>query len=240
MPRILLVDDDEALLEVLTMAFADAGHTVTTAVDGVDGLGAVARDAPDAIVSDVNMPRLDGFALCRKLRAQGDPVPILLLTSRDNEIDEALGLELGADDYIAKPFSTRILLARVTALLRRDALRRKDAPGKVDRDAPSAVEIRIGDLVLEPERIEAHFKGSALVLTLTEFRMLEAFARKPGIVLSRDRLLEIVRGDDSVVVERIIDTYVRRLRRKLEAIDPAFDAIETVVGAGYRFRSVRS
>ncbi|WP_394821874.1 response regulator transcription factor [Pendulispora albinea] len=240
MSRILLVDDDEALLEVLTMAFADAGHAVTTAIDGVDGLGAAARDRPDAIVSDVNMPRLDGFALCRKLRAQGDPVPILLLTSRDNEIDEALGLELGADDYIAKPFSTRILLARVTALLRRDALRRRDAPGPVARDAPGAVELRAGELVIDPERIEARFRGTSLALTLTEFRMLEAFARKPGIVLSRDRLLEIVRGDDSVVVERIIDTYVRRLRRKLEAIDPAFDAIETVVGAGYRFRAVRS
>ncbi|WP_394831935.1 response regulator transcription factor [Pendulispora rubella] len=237
MPRILLVDDDEALLEVLTMAFADAGHAVTTAVDGVSGLDAVARDAPDAIVSDVNMPRLDGFALCRRLRAQGDPVPILLLTSRDNEIDEALGLELGADDYIAKPFSTRILLARVTALLRRDALRRGGAvESRVLRDA---VQVRVGELIIDAERIEAHFKGTLLSLTLTEFRMLEAFARKPGIVLSRDRLLEIVRGDDSVVVERIIDTYVRRLRRKLEAIDPGFDAIETVVGAGYRLRAPR-
>ncbi len=237
MPHILLVDDDEALLEVLSMAFTDAGHSVVTATDGVAGLSAIARDAPDAIVSDVNMPRLDGFALCRKLRAQGDAVPILLLTSRDNEIDEALGLELGADDYIAKPFSTRILLARVTALLRRDALRKQ--AGVATRSGYELGEIRAGGLVIDPERIEAHFQGRLLSLTLTEFRMLEAFARKPGIVLSRDRLLEIVRGDDSVVVERIIDTYVRRLRRKLEAIDPAFDAIETVVGAGYRFRVAR-
>jgi len=249
MSRILLVDDDEALLEVLTMAFTDAGYAVVTALDGAAGLAIATRDAPDAIVSDVNMPRLDGFALCRKLRAEGDPVPILLLTSRDNEIDEALGLELGADDYIAKPFSTRVLLARVAALLRRDALRRKDGPGgggageeAAARNANNAAEtgrIRVGELVLDAERIEARFKGTLLTLTLTEFRMLEAFARKPGIVLSRDRLLEIVRGDDSVVVERIIDTYVRRLRRKLEAIDSAFDAIETVVGAGYRLRAVR-
>ncbi|HWL87685.1 MAG TPA: response regulator transcription factor, partial [Polyangiaceae bacterium] len=247
--RILLVDDDEALLDVLTMAFADAGHAVTTARDGVEGLAAAGREAPDAIVSDVNMPRLDGFSLCRKLRAQGDAVPILLLTSRDNEIDEALGLELGADDYIAKPFSTRVLLARVTALLRRDALRRNHGDRRTEGPQGDAVDdgsragstgrIRLGELVIDPERIEAHFRGVLLTLTLTEFRMLEAFARKPGIVLSRDRLLEIVRGDDSVVVERIIDTYVRRLRRKLEAIDPAFDAIETVVGAGYRFRAPR-
>jgi DNA-binding response OmpR family regulator len=235
MPRILIVDDDTALLEVLTLAFSDAGHAVETATDGGKALerlrGAAppdALDAPDAIVSDVNMPGVDGFALCRKLRGLGNPVPIVLLTSRDSEIDEALGLELGADDYISKPFSTRILLARVGALLRRDALRRTDT------GAPGA--LRAGDLALDPERLEARYRGELLRLTLTEFRLLEALARKPGIVLSRDRLLEIVRGDDSVVVERIIDTYVRRLRRKLEAIDPAFAGIETVIGAGYRFR----
>jgi DNA-binding response OmpR family regulator len=230
MPRILIVDDDVALLEVLTLAFSDAGHAVETAPDGGAALDRLRGGAvPDAIVSDINMPGVDGFALCRKLREQGNPVPIILLTSRDTEIDEALGLELGADDYISKPFSTRILLARVGALLRRDALRRGEAV------APRI--LRAGELAIDPERLEARYRGEALRLTLTEFRLLEALARKPGIVLSRDRLLEIVRGDESVVVERIIDTYVRRLRRKLEAIDPAFAGIETVIGAGYRFRA---
>jgi DNA-binding response OmpR family regulator len=229
MPRILLADDDTALLEVLTLAFTDRGDTVETAVDGTTALEIARRVEPDAIVSDVNMPGIDGFTLCRKLRAEGRAVPIVLLTSRDGEIDEALGLELGADDYISKPFSMRILLARVAALLRRDAMRRENAS--------AAAVVRSGELVLDGERLEATYQGRALQLTLTEFRLLEAFARKPGIVLSRERLLEIVRGDDSVVVERIIDTYVRRVRRKLEAIDPGFARIETVVGAGYRLRA---
>jgi DNA-binding response OmpR family regulator len=230
MPRILLVDDDAALLDVLTLAFSDAGHTVHAAADGSAALARLRTGAPlDAIVSDVNMTGVDGFALCRKLRAEGNPIPLVLLTSRDTEIDEALGLELGADDYISKPFSTRILLARVDALLRRDALRRAAAS--------SARTLRAGDLTLDSERLEAHYRGELLRLTVTEFRLLEALAGRPGIVLSRDRLLEIVRGDESVVVERIIDTYVRRLRRKFEAIDPAYGGIETVIGAGYRFRA---
>jgi DNA-binding response OmpR family regulator len=231
MARILLADDDAALLDVLSLAFTDAGHAVETATDGTTALEKARRappDAPDAIVSDVNMPGLDGFALCRKLRADGNAVPIVLLTSRDSEIDEALGLELGADDYVSKPFGMRVLLARVAALLRRDAMRRDDARSKAI--------VQHGALALDPERLEARYERQLLVLTLTEFRLLEALARRPGIVLSRDRLLEIVRGDDSVVVERIIDTYVRRLRRKLEAVAPGFDGIETVVGAGYRLR----
>jgi DNA-binding response OmpR family regulator len=227
MARILLIDDEASLLEVLSLAFADAGHAVLTAPDGVRALAAAERERPDAIVSDVNMPGLDGFSICRKLRAAGNPVPIVLLTSRDNEIDEALGLELGADDYIAKPFSTRILLARVAALLRRDAMRKS-------REEAKAL-VTTGDLAVDPERLEVRYKGQPLTLTLTEFRLLEAFARRPGIVLSRDRLLEIVRGDDSVVVERIIDAYVLRLRKKLAAIEPGFSRIETVVGAGYRW-----
>ena len=229
MARILLVDDDASLLDVLSMAFTDAGHEVSTAPDGLAALALVSRESPDAIVSDINMPGLDGFTLCRRLRSANDSVPIVLLTSRDNEIDEALGLELGADDYIAKPFNSRILLARVSALLRRDALRRGADESKTT--------VTTGDLVLDPERIEARYKGELLTVTLTEFRLLEALARRPGIVLSRDRLLDIVRGDESVVAERIIDTYVRRLRRKLETIQPGFDRIETIVGAGYRWRS---
>jgi len=225
---ILLVDDDPSLVDVLGMAITDAGHELVTASDGLAALASVAARPPDVVISDVNMPKLDGFALCKKLRDAKNDVPIVLLTSRDSEIDEALGLELGADDYVAKPFSTRVLLARVSALLRRDALRRRSEP---DRETVSA-----GPLTLDPERLEATYRGTLLTLTLTEFRLLEAMARRPGIVLSRERLLEIVRGDDSVVVERIVDTYVRRLRRKLEAIDPAFDGIETVVGAGYRLR----
>ena len=232
MPRVLLVDDDPSLLDALALAFGDEGHAVTTAVDGASALSAIERDRPDAVVSDVNMPGIDGFTLCRKLRAAGNTVPVILLTSRDSDIDETLGLELGADDYVAKPFNVRVLLARVSALLRRDALRGSSAAIPEQRRPTVA----IGALSLDPDRLEGRYRGQLLTLTLTEFRLLEALLRRPGLVLSRDRLLEIVRGDDSVVAGRIVDTYVRRLRRKLEAVDPSFDRIETVIGAGYRYK----
>lgn len=227
MAKILLIDDDASLLDALSLAFEDAGHEVTTAPDGQRGLELVKKEAPAAVVSDVNMPGLDGFSLCKKLREAGNGVPLVLLTSRDNEIDEALGLELGADDYVAKPFSTRVLLARVAALLRRDAMRAAETTERA---------VTKGKLELFPERLEVRYAEKPVTVTVTEFRMLEALASRAGMVLSRDRLLEIVRGDESVVAERIIDTYVRRLRRKLEAIETDFDRIETVIGAGYRWK----
>ena len=226
MAQILLVDDDVALLDVLSLAFEDAGHRVVRAKDGVDALAAIAHDKPALVVCDVTMPRLDGLSLCKKLRDAGDATPIVLLTSRDTEIDEALGLELGADDYVTKPFSTRVLLARVAALLRREQARA--APGK-----PS---LRAGDLELDGERMRVAYQGTDVTVTVTELRLLEVLAKRPGVVFSRAQLLQLVRGDDSVVVDRIVDTYVRRLRRKLEVVDPAFASIETVVGAGYRWR----
>ncbi len=226
MPTVLLVDDDAPLLDMLALAFEDEGYGVVTAAEGAAALQLASREPPDLVVTDVNMPVLDGFALCRRLREQGSDVPLLILTSRDSEIDEALGFELGADDFLAKPFSTRILLARAKALLRRDQRR---------RDGPES-SLRVGRLELFQERLEVRYRETEIRVTVTEFRLLEALARRPGVVFSRDKLLEIARGDGSVVVERIVDTYVKRLRRKLEAIDPAFAGIETVVGAGYRLR----
>lgn len=225
--RILLIDDDASLLDVLALSFEDAGYEVATAPDGAAALAKHRGEPAALLVSDVNMPHLDGFSLCRALREAGDEVPIILLTSRDNEIDEALGLELGADDYVAKPFNTRVLLARVKALLRRQAARAEDATGK---------RVVAGKLSLDPDRLEARYDEALIVTTVTEFRLLSALASRPGIVLSRERLMELARGDDSVVAERIIDTYVRRLRRKLEAVSPGFEEIETVIGAGYRWR----
>jgi DNA-binding response OmpR family regulator len=228
--RVLLIDDDRELLDVLSLAFEEAGYDVATARDGREGLTAIAGARPDAIVSDVNMPVVDGFQLCRALRGKGDSVPLVLLTSRDGEIDEALGLELGADDYVAKPFSTRVLLARVAALLRRSALQAAGAP---DDAEPAVV---CGALSIDPERLEIRWRQNKITTTVGEFRVLEHLARRAGVVMSRERLLEQARGDGSIVGDRIVDTYVRRLRRKLEAVDPAFDRIETVVGAGYRWR----
>jgi DNA-binding response OmpR family regulator len=230
MARVLLIDDDSTLLEVLRLAFEDAGHVVVTALDGAAGLRALAAGGVELVVSDVNMPLVDGFALCRKLRKDGNAVPLILLTSRDSDIDEALGLDVGADDYVSKPFSTRVLMSRVAALLRRSELRRGGGA--------SEPQLNVGRLTLLPERVELRLDGQTLPLTVTEFRLLECLASRPGIVFSRDRLLELIRGD-TVVEPRIVDTYVRRLRRKLTQVDPAADLIETVIGAGYRLREGR-
>jgi DNA-binding response OmpR family regulator len=229
MAKIVLIDDEQALLDVLVPTFEDAGHEVITAHDGSVGLQLTLEEHPDLVVSDVNMPVRDGFWLCKELRTRGSTVPIILLTARDNEIDEALGLELGADDYVAKPFSTRVLLARVTSLLRRQELRQ--------RRGPKAAPLTLGHLQLFADSLEVYYRGQPVTVTVTEFRLLDAIAGASGAVLSRDRLLAMVRDDNSVVAVRIIDTYVRRIRRKLEAIDPEFDEIETVVGAGYRWRA---
>jgi DNA-binding response OmpR family regulator len=227
MARLLLIDDDPSLLEVLTLSFEDAGHSVQTALDGAIGLRAIAAGGIELVLSDVNMPLVDGFSLCRKLRASGNDLPVILLTSRDSDIDEALGLDVGADDYVSKPFSTRVLLSRVSALLRRSELRRG---GRATEP-----QIRVGRLCLSPERVEASYAGQAIEVTVTELRLLECLARRPGVVFSRDKLLELLRGD-TVVDPRIVDTYVRRLRRKLEQVDSTADVIETVIGAGYRLR----
>ena len=229
MALVLLVDDDTALLDVLSLAFTDAGHEVRCAKDGREALELTMREPPDLLVTDVNLPHRDGYSLVRELRAKGHTLPIVLLTSRDTEVDEILGFDLGADDFVSKPFSTRALLARVSALLRREAARRTVG------ETPKPV--TCGKLVLDPERMSATYDKTPLTLTLTEHRLLEAFVRRPGIVLSRTRLLELGRGDDGIVDERLVDTYVRRLRRKIEAVDSSFDAIETVIGAGYRLRT---
>jgi DNA-binding response OmpR family regulator len=224
MPTIALVDDDQDLVAALRLALAARGYDVAVALDGEAGLELARRAGIDLVISDVNMPKLDGFALCRAVRAEGSRVPIVLLTSRDGEIDEALGLDLGADDYVTKPFSTRVLLSRVAALLRR-----------VDPPSERAPLVR-GPFAFDGERLEVRVNDRRLEVTVTEFRLFRALALRPGVVFSRERLLELAREDDSVVAPRIIDTYVARLRRKIAEIDAALEPIETVVGAGYRFR----
>ena len=227
MARILLIDDDRALRDMLVMAIEDAGHQVLQAPDGLAGLAQMAQHTPELVVSDVNMPGLDGFSLCRRLRKDGVTVPIILLTARDGEIDEALGLELGADDYIVKPFHTRVLMARIEALLRREAMRRGQGPWE---------RVAVGAMELDPDRMEAKYAGERITVTVTEFRMLCALAEQPGRVFSRQQLLDRMLREEGTVEERVVDTYIRRLRRKLEAVDPGFAEIETVVGMGYRWR----
>ena len=229
MARVLIIEDDHGLLEVLGLAVADAGHEVVSHGDGDAGWRALKEASFDLVISDVNLPGLDGFSLCRKAREQGLTVPIELLTSRDSDIDEALGLELGADDYVTKPFSSRVLLARVAALLRREALRKTTGT--------KAVTLSVDHLVIDSERMLVLWRGHAIVVTVTEIKLLEALCRRPGVVHSRSQLLDRLRGDDTVVADRLIDTYIRRLRKKLLEKDDSFDAIETLVGAGYRWRS---
>lgn len=225
MARLLLADDDPDLRDALALVFEDEGHDVIAVGDGLTAWKRIG-DA-DLLVADVNMPGLDGFALLRRIRESGSELPVLLLTSRDGDIDEALGLDLGADDYVRKPFNARVLLARIAALLRRSAV-------QAGAEAVRAC-VEVGRLRLDPERLQVSWGGAAIEVTVSEFRLLEALAGRPGVVFSRERLLVLVRDDDSVVVERIIDSWVRRLRRKFEAVDAGFACIGTVVGAGYRW-----
>jgi two-component system response regulator ChvI len=179
-------------------------------------------------ILDILMPRMDGLELCRKLRAASEELPIVFLTSRDEEFDRVLGLELGADDYLCKPFSMRELVARVKVLFRRASLRRNPSP--------TPRELRAGPMVLDLDRYEACWDGLRVPLTVTEFRLLHALARHPGHVKTRVQLLAEAYPDDTFVSDRTIDSHVKRLRRKFEAVDRRFDRVETVYGLGYRWR----
>lgn len=220
---VLLVDDDTALLGALELAFEDAGYTVLLASRGDEGLRVFEAHSPDLIISDVNMPGLDGFSLCRTLRKRGQQTPIILLTAREDEIDEALGFEFGADDYVIKPARSRALLARAQRLLNRT---QPSAQGK---------HIHSGPLSLDIDSMQAVIQKVPLKLTVTEFRLLEIMAGHPGHVFSRAILLERTHTDGTQVAERLIDTYVRRLRQKMKAVNVSYDPIETVIGAGYRW-----
>jgi DNA-binding response OmpR family regulator len=226
--RLLLVDDDRSLIDVLSMALADAGFAVDTATDGKAGLERFHAMLPDLVVLDLLMPEMDGLELCRRIRAT-HATPVIMLTSRGDEIDKVLGLELGADDYVTKPFSTRELIARIRAALRRLDL---DRP-----PAPSAASLRRrGPLSLDVDRREVLLRGHRVLLTATEFELLWTLAENPGRVCTRDSLVDRVYGEEIVVADRTIDTFVKRLRKKLAEIDPQYRPIETVRAVGYRFR----
>ena len=224
MVKLLLVDDDPALRSILKDALEEDGFEVAVAGDGKAGLKAAREGAFELIVLDVMMPELDGLSMCRKLR-ETSQVPVIFLTSRADDVDRITGLELGADDYVAKPFNTRELIARVRAVLRRA------------RPSPSQTGgVTVGHLVVDEGRFAVSWRGKAVTLTHSEFRVLLALARQPGHVLSRDRLIDQARGEDVVITERTIDTFIKRIRAKCSEVDEGFDAIETVVGVGYRYR----
>ncbi len=227
--RIALVDDEESLRETVGFALRREGYQVEPYADGLAAWQSFERSLPDLAILDILMPRMDGLELCRRLRALSERMPILFLTSKAEELDRVLGLELGADDYLCKPFSMRELTARVKVLLRRAAYREEPA-GSDERVLQS------GRLRLDLQRYQAHWNGAPIPLTVTEFTLLHALARRPGHVKTRAQLLEEGYPNDAYASDRTINSHVKRLRKKLVEADPAFDAIETVYGLGYRLR----
>lgn len=230
--KVLIVEDEPALVEALAYNLTRQGYTVVTATDGLAALDVARRERPDLIVLDLMLPRLDGFEVCRILRQETN-APILMLTARTEEVDKVVGLEMGADDYLTKPFSMRELLARVKALLRRVRLTREEATASAS--PRTAEKLTLGELVIDLSRREVFWKGQPLHLKPKEYELLVFLARHPGIVLSRDLILERVWGWDYSGDSRTVDVHIRWLREKIEA-DPAHPThIVTVRGIGYRF-----
>ncbi|HTP82798.1 MAG TPA: response regulator transcription factor [Alphaproteobacteria bacterium] len=227
---IALVDDDRNILTSVTMALEAEGFAVRTYTDGVDALRGLTTQPPDLAILDIKMPRMDGMELLAKLRKQSQ-MPVIFLTSKDDEVDEVLGLRMGADDYITKPFSQRLLIERIRALLRRKELGQATA-GNGSSEAP----VVRGDLVLDPARHVCTWKGKEVNLTVTEFLLLKSLAMRPGMVKSRDNLMDAAYGEHVYVDDRTIDSHVKRLRKKFKALDEDFAHIETLYGLGYRYR----
>ena len=233
---IALVDDDRNILTSVSIALQAEGFGTRVYSDGATALKAFTDNPPDLAVFDIKMPQMDGMELLRRVREVGGllgATPVIFLTSKDDELDEALGLAMGADDYIAKPFSQRLLIARIRAILRRRDLERDRA--LQGSEAPAEELVVRGRLVMDPARHKVRWDEQDVVLTVTEFMILDALAQRPGVVKSRNQLLDIAYQDDVYVDDRTIDSHIKRIRRKFRAVDGQFDAIETLYGVGYRF-----
>ena len=228
---IALVDDDRNILTSVSIALQAEGFLTRVYSDGEAALKALIDNPPDLAVLDIKMPRLDGLELLRRLREKS-AIPVIFLTSKDDELDEALGLAMGADDYIAKPFSQRLLIARIRAILRRTEA--AGGGGEAGEEPPAPVLDR-GRLSMDPARHKVTWDGANVTLTVTEFMILETLAQRPGIVRTRNQLMDAAYQDDIYVDDRTIDSHIKRVRRKFRQVDPKFDAIETLYGAGYRF-----
>jgi len=231
MATIALVDDDRNILTSVGMLLEQEGYHIRTYTDGASALSALQATPPDLAILDIKLPRMDGLELLRRLRQNGD-MPVIFLTSKDEEIDELMGLNAGADDYIRKPFSQRLLLERVKAVLRRaDARKNAGSAAETKREA-----LTRGKLSLDPQRHDCLWDGRPVRLTVTEFLILQCLAQRPGFVKSRDNLMDAAYDDQVYVDDRTIDSHIKRLRKKFKAIDDSFDAIETLYGVGYRYR----
>ncbi len=226
--RLALVDDDQNILTSVALMLEAEGYEVDTYFDSEQALSGLLRKPPALAILDIKMPRMDGTELLNKLR-QRSAIPVIFLTSKDDELDEALGLGMGADDYITKPFSQRLLLARIKAVLRRAGLE--------DSDSPSGVVVSQGDLVLDPDKHLCSWKRCEVKLTVTEFLLLQALAVRPGHVKNRDQLMDAAYGDAVFLEDRTIDSHIKRIRRKFRVFDPEFDRIETLYGIGYKYKA---
>ena len=230
MSKIALVDDDRNILTSVSMTLEAEGFEVETYNDGQSALDAFNRKLPDMAVLDIKMPRMDGMELLQRLR-QKTNMPIIFLTSKDDEIDEILGLRMGADDYVKKPFSQRLLVERIRTLLRRNDV----LDGAIIPETEETKVMVRGELVMDPLRHSVSWKGKDVTLTVTEFLLLQALAQRPGFVKSRDQLMDVAYDDQIYVDDRTIDSHIKRLRKKMRTVDDDFAAIETLYGIGYRY-----
>ena len=228
MVKICLIDDDQNILASLSLALKSEKFDVETYSDGITGLEALKDNNFDIAILDIKMPRLDGLEVLQKLRNSSD-IPVIFLTSKDDEIDQLLGLKMGADDYITKPFSQKLLIERVKVILKRTSSSSKE--NEVNSDSL----IERGNLLLNMDRHECHWKEERIKLTVTEFLLLESLVNRPGYVKNRDQLMSAAYSDDLYVDDRTIDSHIKRIRRKFKAIDKDFNSIETLYGVGYRF-----
>ncbi|MEE2877399.1 MAG: response regulator transcription factor [Pseudomonadota bacterium] len=228
MATLALVDDDENIVASLKMFFEAEGYTVKTYYDGLAALSGLTETPPDLAILDVKMPKMDGMELLRRLR-QTSELPVIFLTSKDEEIDEVIGFNIGADDFVRKPCSNRLLSERVKAVLRRS---RGGEPGNEEGDQKPIVR---GRLTLDPNRHACSWDGEPVRLTVTEFLILQSLAQRPGYVKSRDQLMDAAYDDQIYVDDRTIDSHIKRLRKKFREVDGEFDAIETLYGVGYRY-----
>ena len=225
---IAVVEDEETIREGIAFALKREGYQAEVFSEGLDAWHRFEASLPDLVILDIGLPRMDGLELCRRLRGSSEILPIIFVTSREEEFDRVLGLELGADDYLCKPFSMRELMARVKVLLRRAS---HPEHARESQDRP----LTAGELTLDPLRLSVSWKGRPIPLTVTEFMLLLSLARRPGIVRTREQLMEDAYPDRVSVSDRTIDSHIKRIRRKFAAVDPAFSHIEGVYGAGYRY-----
>jgi two-component system response regulator ChvI len=229
--NIALVDDDRNILTSVSMSLEAEGFNVKTYNDGEEGLSGIMSNPPDLVVLDIKMPRMDGMEVLTKLR-ESSALPVIFLTSKDDEVDEVIGLRMGADDYITKPFSQRLLIERIRALLRRQQL----GVEKPDEETNSEEKLQRGSLLLDDSRHLCTWKGDPVNLTVTEYLLVKALAQRPGHVKNRDQLIDLAYGENIYVDDRTIDSHIKRVRKKFRKVDAEFNQIETLYGIGYRYK----